>query len=118
EALLKRLIEEDPSVESEIAAVSSVEELKEVFAKRGVELSTEELDELFASATGSFAEGELDEEDMDKVAGGISLKQALSAWRVGARIGIGARMIYDHFKHGNAQYTYTLKQLKKGTIFG
>lgn len=116
EELLKKLIAEDPAIEAEIAAVTDEAGLKEIFAKRGCELTTEELDELFAKATTGF-DGELSEDEMDRVAGGLSLAQIKAAWRVGARIGMGGRMLYDYLKTGNAQATYTFKQLAKGSIF-
>lgn len=63
--------------------IASAEELRELFAKHGLELTLDEINDLFARAAKCMKEGELDEEDLEDVAGGGSL--AL----VGINVGIG-----------------------------
>ena len=119
EQVIRELIKNDPSIEKEMCAVATIEELQAVFSKRGVTVSEAELDTLMASTF--TTEGELAEDDLEDVAGGISLRQFLFAWKVGGCIGISARRLYDKYKHGNPDYTYSYadfkKMLKDGHLF-
>ena len=98
--------------------METFEDFQAVFARRGVELTEEEIAEIYSEVGARFDDGELNESNLEEVAGGgITWGMAVGAWRVGARIGMGARMLYDKKVHGNAQYTYTYDQLRRGSIW-
>ena len=106
------LIKNDATIENEMTSAKTVEELQAVFARRGVTVTEDELDELVVS-TIEVPEGELSEDDLSNVAGGISLKQLALAWKIGGCIGISLRRLYDKYKHGNPNYTYSFKDFQK-----
>ena len=117
ELLIKKVICEDANIAEELERCESVEEFRDVFAKRAVELSEEESVELVEKILVAGQDGELTEADLENVAGGLTLKQAIWAFKMGARVGIAARMVYDYYKHGNAYKNYTLKQLMSGKFW-
>ena len=118
ELLIKKVICEDATIATDLEKCDSVEAFREVFAKRDIELSEDEALELFEGAFVSAESDELDEDALDNVSGGaVTLKKAASAFLVGARVGIAARMVYDKVKYGNATKTYTTSQLKSGKFW-
>lgn len=116
ELKLSAIINTDETLSSELATAETVTEICEIFARRGLELTEEEVTALMCQVAVP-AEGELAEDDLDDVAGGITWEQAYGAFMFGARVGIGIRMVYDKYKYGNAQKTYTYSQLKSGKFW-
>ncbi len=114
---IKQVILNNPALEEKLATVESYEDIKAVFAAYDCQLSDEDIDTMFNKVAASCAEGELDEENLDNVAGGISWGAVKLAWGVGKRAGIGIRMVYDHYKYGNAQKNYSYKQLVTGKLW-
>ena len=116
ELMLQKIIRDDTTIAEELEKAESISGVCEIFGSRGLTLSEDEASELMASAVVP-EEGELDENALNNVAGGISWKQAKDSFLFGARVGIGARMLYDKYKYGNAQRTYSYSQLASGKFW-
>lgn len=118
ELLIKKVICEDATIAADLEKCDSVEAFREVFAKRNIELSEDEALELFDGAFVGAESDELNEDALDNVSGGaVTWEKAKKAFLIGARVGIGARMVYDHYKYGNATKTYSKSQLISGKFW-
>lgn len=111
---LGKVFEAHPEIEDKLKDIKTVDDFRAIVADYNCNLTDEDVDELFQKAISSTSNGELNEADLEQVAGGGLIK---SAWRWGARLGMGIRMVYDYCKTGNPQKTYSIKDLKKGTVF-
>lgn len=114
---LHKVFEDHPEIEGKLKDMDSVEEFRALLSNYEVDVTDEEVDTLLMQALQGSESEELSEEQLENVAGGISWKNAVTAWRVGARIGMGIRMIYDYHTTGNAYKNYTLKNLATGKSF-
>ncbi len=114
---LRKVFEDHPEIEGKLKDMDSVEEFRALLADYQVDVTDEEVDTLLMQALQGSESEELSEEQLENVAGGLSWKGVGIAWRIGARIGMGIRMIYDYHTTGNAYKNYTLKNLATGRIF-
>lgn len=107
---------DDGALAKELETADSKEAFLAAFARKGIELTSEEADELLLEIVPAEKAGELNENDLESVAGGISLKAAIAAWKAGVRVGIVARMIYDKLRYNNAYKNYNWDNFLKGKV--
>ena len=116
EALIKA---DDGKIAEELEKVEGREDYIKVFAARGVELTDEEADEMLKDLI-LPTDSELNDDDLEGVAGGISLaaiyKAIKTGWNIGSRAGMLARMLYDKIKTGNAYANYNWNNVITGKI--
>jgi len=99
----------------ELEGVASREDFIKIMAANGVELTAEEADEMLQDIMPQ--EGELSDDDLEGVAGGMSLLKALKlGWGIGSRAGMLARMLYDKYKYNDAYKNYNWKNVISGKV--
>ena len=113
---IKAAVQNDESIAAEIEKVETTADFLAIFSSRGIDMTAEEADTLLADVLDN-AKDEFSEEDLESVAGGVTWKQATSAFLIGARVGIAARMVYDGCKTGNPYKTYNMGHLVSGQFW-
>lgn len=113
---IEELIKADEgTLAAELEKVGNREDFIKAFAIRGVEMTEEDADDMLKELVPT--DGELTDDDLEGVAGGMSLIQAIKlGWGIGARAGMLARMLYDKYKYNNAYRNYNWKNVLTGKV--
>ena len=113
---IEELIKADEgTLAAELEKVENREDFIKAFAIRGVEMTEEDADDMLKELVPT--DGELTDDDLEGVAGGMSLIQAIKlGWGIGARAGMLARMLYDKYKYNNAYRNYNWKNVLTGKV--
>ncbi len=113
---IEELIKADEgTLAAELEKVEKREDFIKAFAIRGVEMTEADADDMLKELVPT--DGELTDDDLEGVAGGMSLIQAIKlGWGIGARAGMLARMLYDKYKYNNAYRNYNWKNVLTGKV--
>ena len=99
----------------ELEGVEGREDFIKIMAGHGVELTAEEADEMLQEIMPK--DGELSDDDLEGVAGGMSLLKAVKlGWDIGSRAGMLARMVYDKYKYNDPYRNYNWKNVISGKV--
>ena len=86
----------DAEFAEEMSMMETAEEVHAKLAEKGISLTLDEVNEIpKMMSMVSAGEGELSEDDLEDVAGGSNLSQAVTAYYLGCKLG---RWLADHLK--------------------